>query len=370
MDNDRDDAQGRQETTPFGRPPGRPAAERPGQPDPAPSTGSTAQGQQPGADRPSWSGRQDQSGPTAYRQSPYEQSPYEQPRYEQPRYGRSEPGPSHQGQYEQGQYGQPRYGQGQYEQGQYGQPRYGQEQYGQGQYGQPRYGQDQYQQGQYGQDQYGQGQYKQYAQGQYAQGQYGQGQYGRGEYAQGQYVPSPYEQQPGQFSGQERPARPGTVITAAVLALVHAALGLLVTVGLFAGGALIDDLADVLESDPSLDTGTTAGVDDVRAVLVGIALLALAWTVVMVWGAVLALRGRSRVLLLVGSSIAVACTGLVLLFGLIGIALEPQPSGDLGSVVLLVALFAAALAMLVLLCLRSSGQFFAAHRRRRELTRR
>ncbi|WP_222193913.1 hypothetical protein [Modestobacter italicus] len=348
MDNHRDDAQGRQETTPFGRPPAEPAPERPGQPDPAQTTGSTAHEQ--ASDTAGWAGAHvgehgRETGPA--------------PQYGQPQYG-------------QPQYGQPQYGQGQYGQGQYGQGQYGQGQYGQGQYGQGQYGQGQYGQGQYGQHgpgQQGQGQYGQYGQGQYGQAAYAQGQYGQPQYGQGQYVPSPYEQQPGQLSGHERPARPGTVITAAVLALLHAALGLLVTVGLFAGGALIDDLADVLESDPSLDTGTTAEVDDVRAVLVVIALLALAWTVVMVWGAVLALRGRSRVLLLVGSSIAVACTGLVLLFGLIGIALEPQQSGDVGSVVLLVALFAAAVAMLVLLCLRSSGQFFAAHRRRRALTR-
>ena len=102
--------------------------------------------------------------------------------------------------------------------------------------------------------------------------------------------------------------------------------------------------------------------------LVGLALLALAWTVLMVWGSVLALRGRSRVLLLVGSSIAVAVSGLFFLFGLIGAVAEPGQSGQAGGIVFLLVLFLAALAMLVLLCLRSSAQYFAAHRQRRALT--
>ena len=73
-----------------------------------------------------------------------------------------------------------------------------------------------------------------------------------------------------------------------MLGLVLGALGLLATVGLLVGGAAIDDLADALdESDPSLGSGVA---DSVRAVLLVLALLALAWTVAMVWGSVLALR--------------------------------------------------------------------------------
>ena len=69
----------------------------------------------------------------------------------------------------------------------------------------------------------------QYGQPQYGQPQYGQPPYGTAPY--GQYGPAPF--------GPAQPARPGTVITAAVLALVFAALGLLVTVGFLVGGALI-----------------------------------------------------------------------------------------------------------------------------------
>jgi hypothetical protein len=223
--------------------------------------------------------------------------------------------------------------------------------------GQPgRYGQPE----QYGQPApYGQ----QWGQQPYAQPQpHAQPPYGQGPYAQPQYGQSPY----GQY-GQPQPARPGTVITAAVLGLVLGALGLLVTVGLLVGGALIDDLADAFqESDPGLDTGVA---DDVRAVLVLLALLALAWTVVMVWGSVLALRGRSRVLLIVGAAISVAATGLVFLGTLVSAVRPPSEDGETGGVLVLLVLFLAALATLVLPCLRSAAQFFAAHRQRRALPR-
>jgi hypothetical protein len=213
-------------------------------------------------------------------------------------------------------------------------PQYGQPQYGQPQYGPPQYGQ------QWSPQPYGQAQ-------PYAQSPYGQQQYG----------PAPY--------GAAQPARPGAVITAAVLGLVLGALGLLVTVGLLVGGALIDDLADAFQ-DPSLDTGVA---NDVRAVLVLLAVLALAWTVVMVWGAVLALRGRSRVLLLVGAAISVAATGLFFLGSLVSATQPPSEDGAAGGVLFTLVLFLAALATLVLLCLRSAAQFFAASRQRRALPR-
>jgi hypothetical protein len=200
----------------------------------------------------------------------------------------------------------------------------------------------------------------------YDQPQYGSAQYGSAQYGQPQYGPPSYGQPP---YGQGQPARPGTVITAAVLGLVHGALGLLVTVAFLAGGVAFDDLVDAIaDSDPRIDTGELSPqVDDVRAILVVCALLALAWTVAMVWGSVLALRGRSRVLLLVGASIAVAGTGLVFLVGLVGVAAGAGQSGGTGGVVFLLLPFLAALATLVLLCVRSAVQFFAAHRQRRAL---
>jgi hypothetical protein len=306
LSNDRDDAQGRSEATPSGRPAGEHPDEREARPGAGqPPTGASAWAPPPAdqpygqADTSRWQYGQNPYGAASYGQAPHGQAPYGQPAYGEP------------------QYGQPPQGQPEYGQPAYGQPAYGQPDYGRPPYGQPGYAQ-----------------------------QYGQ---------------PPYR--------QTQPARPGTVITAAVLGLVHGALGLLATVLFLAGGAIIDDLIGVVEeTDPTVNAGDlSTQVDSVRAVLVVVALLALAWTVVMVWGSVLALRGRSRVLLLVGASIAVAATGLVFLFGLIGLASDPGADGQVGGVTFLLVFFLASLAMLVLLCLRSAGQYFAAHRQRRAL---
>jgi hypothetical protein len=87
----------------------------------------------------------------------------------------------------------------------------------------------------------------------------------------------------------------------------------------------------------------------------------------MVWGSVLALRGRSRVLLIVGAAISVAATGLFFLGSLVSAARPPSEDGEAGGVLLTLVLFLIALATLVLPCLRSAAQFFAAHRQRRAL---
>jgi hypothetical protein len=281
-------------------------------------------------------GHPDQQGQPGGGPSPTGATGWARPSADQP-YGQPAPGPDPHGT---APYGTAPYGQAPYGLAGYGQPTHGQPPYGQPQHGPPSYGQPQYGQPQYGQPQYGQPPYGP------------------------QYGVHPY--------GQSQPARPGTVITAAVLGLVHGALGLLATVAFLAGGAFVDDLvAVVTENDPTVNAGElTTSVDDLRVALVVVALLALAWTVVMAWGSVLALRGRSRVLLLVGASIAVATTGLVVLGGLVGLASgpgEPGQAGQAGGIVFLLALFLASLAMLVLLCLRSAGQFFAAHRQRRSM---
>ncbi|MQA33873.1 hypothetical protein [Modestobacter roseus] len=192
-------------------------------------------------------------------------------------------------------------------------------------------------------------------------GQYGQQpQYGR-------Y--GPYGGAPGGFDPALPPARPGAVITAAVLAFVYAALGVLVALGLFAGGAFLDDLVDAsLAADPSL--GSDVGAEEVgtlRGIIVLMGVLALAWTVVMAWGGALALRGRSRVLLLVGASISVAATGFLLLSAVLTAAAgEP---GMAGPLVFSLVLFLGALAVLVLLCLRPAADYFDAHRARRQARR-
>ncbi len=239
------------------------------------------------------------------------------------------------------QYGQPpQYGSG----GQQGQP-YGGQQYQPSPYGQ---GQPQVQSGypQYGQP----GGYGQYPlQGQY--GQYG-GQYG---------------QQYGPYGQTAVPARPTPVVVAAVLGFVFSAFGALMTVGLLLGGALLGTvLEDVVASDPTLsdvDPSELGEVTDVALLFgIGFGVLALVWTALMIWGSVRALTGRSRVLLLVGGAIAVAVTGLFLLAVLSEVATGGVGGGE---VVFSLLVFLAALAIVVLLCLRPAAQFYAAHRARR-----
>ncbi|ADB76634.1 hypothetical protein Gobs01_01940 [Geodermatophilus obscurus DSM 43160] len=239
---------------------------------------------------------------------------------------------------------------------QYGQP----PQYGSGgQQGQP-YGGQQYQPSPYGQGQpQVQSGYPQYGQpggyGQYPpQDQYGQhgGQYGQ--------LYGPYGQ-------TAVPARPTPVVVAAVLGFVFSAFGALMTVGLLLGGALLGTvLEDVVASDPTLsdvDPSELGEVTDFALLFgIGFGVLALVWTALMIWGSVRALTGRSRVLLLVGGAIAVAVTGLFLLAVLSEVAAGEVGGGE---VVFSLLVFLAALAIVVLLCLRPAAQFYAAHRARR-----
>ena len=94
-------------------------------------------------------------------------------------------------------------------------------------------------------------------------------------------------------------------------------------------------------------------------ILIVFGLLALAWTIVMIWGSVRALSGRSRVLLIVGGSIAIASTGLSFV-GSLG-----DQNQTAGGVTVSLLFFAAAIAIVLLLCLKSSAAFFNAHRARR-----
>jgi hypothetical protein len=80
----------------------------------------------------------------------------------------------------------------------------------------------------------------------------------------------------------------------------------------------------------------------------------------MIWGSVWALTGRSRVVLLVGGSIALAFT----LFGLIGNLADAETAG-VGGVITSLLFFLAALAIVVLLSMKPAAAFFAAHRARR-----
>ena len=73
------------------------------------------------------------------------------------------------------------------------------------------------------------------------------------------------------------------------------------------GGAVASGARAANRGLPRLD----ANAGDLGEALIVFGIIALAWTVTMVWGAVLAISGRSRVMLLVGGSIAVAspCSG-------------------------------------------------------------
>lgn len=191
---------------------------------------------------------------------------------------------------------------------------------------------------------------------------YGGQPYGRPGYGQGPQ----YGQQFGPAGGSGPSpylARPGSVVTAAVLGFVYGACGLLVCVLLLAGGAFLADLAGAVQpTDPTVGEIGSGDLAAARAVLLLMGGVALVWTVVMVWGGTLALRGRSRVLLLVGAAIAVAVTGLLAGVGLLGAVVAPDGSGQAGGIVFLLAVFLGTVAMLVLLCVRSAARFFAAHR--------
>jgi hypothetical protein len=254
-----------------------------------------------------------------YGQQPYGGQPYADP-YPQPGTGQQPHGVTQP-------YTQQPYGPGQSAEQPYGQ------QYGQAPYGQPQ---------SYGQTQsYGQAQPQQYGQPGYAE-QYGQ-QYGQ-QYAQ-------------QYGQGGVPAKPGSVVTAVVLGFVFGAIGVLISLLLLFFGALASGASDDLDSEiPGF--GDVAGA--VGGVILVVGLLALAWTILMIWGSVWALTGRSRVLLLVGGSIAVAVT----LLGLIGNLSDAGTAGA-GNIITSLLFFLGALAIVVLLSLKPATAFYAAHRARR-----
>jgi hypothetical protein len=200
---------------------------------------------------------------------------------------------------------------------------------------------------QYGQQQYGQ---------QYGQQQYGQqpapyGQAGQPQQAYGQ-PPAGY----GQYGASGVPAKPGGVITAAVLGFIFGAFGAIIAIAGIVGGAAVSGATSGADEEiPGL--GAIGGAFGGALIVLG--LLALVWTVVMIWGSVWALTGRSRVMLLVGGSIALAFT----LIGLLG-SFGDDASGA-GGIIWSLILFLASLAIVVLLSVKPAGQFFAAHRARR-----
>jgi hypothetical protein len=266
--------------------------------------------------------------------------------------GRSESSPHGQGSTAGGgQYGQPEYGQPQYGQPEYGQPQYGQPQYGQPQYGQPQSGEQLHgQPSPYGQ-QYDPA--SQYGQQPYGQQPYGQQSYGQEQYGQEQYGQGPY----GQYGQSAVPARPGGVVTAAVLGFIFGALGVLVSLVLIVLGAAASGASN---SDTEVLPGLEEFAGAVGGVLIVVGVLALVWTVVMIWGSVWALTGRSRVMLLVGGAIALGLTLLGFVSNLVD-----STNATAGGVFWNVLMVAAAIAIVVLLSLKPAADFYTAHRARR-----
>ncbi len=174
----------------------------------------------------------------------------------------------------------------------------------------------------------------------------------------GQQQPMPYGQYSmpggyGQLAPGSRPAKPGGVVTAAVLGFIFGAFGIIACLALFVGGAFLGSFFGSLD-----ETGAAGGA--ITGVFVVFGIIALAWTVVMIWGSVWALTGRSRVMLIVGGAIAVAFT----LLAFLGSLAEPGQGGA-GGVFFNLLFLVAAVAIVVLLATRPAAQFYAAHRARR-----
>lgn len=185
------------------------------------------------------------------------------------------------------------------------------------------------------------------------------GQYGQ-PYGQSAYQAAPYGQQPvapqygqppayGQYGTTAKPKKPGGVITAAVFGFIWGALGAVVTIVLITGGAFLGGASGSADSAlPGL--GAVAGA--AAGVFIAMGVLALIWTVVMFWGSAWAVTGRSRVMLIVGGSIAIATTGFAF-FGSLG------GDSNAGGIIAALVLFVVSILIVVLLSVRSAGQYYA-----------
>lgn len=176
-----------------------------------------------------------------------------------------------------------------------------------------------------------------------------------------QYGQPPQYGPPAQYGYSAVPAKPTPVVVAAVLGFLYAALGVLATLGTLIGGVALVSVADL---DTSADNPfAELGPDATTGLAVGIlvlGVLALVWTILMIWGSVWSLTGRSRVLLLVGGSISIAAMSMAT----VGALTEPSEGQAVvlaGCLLLLVG----AVATVVLLSRQPAATFYAAHRARR-----
>jgi hypothetical protein len=150
------------------------------------------------------------------------------------------------------------------------------------------------------------------------------------------------------------PSAPGTVIAAAVLGFLVGAFGVLGTLLVVLFGPVLFELA---ANGDDTDDQTAARIGAGLTLLFGV--LMLAWTVSLLWGAMRALRGSGRVPLLVAGSIGLAGTLLGALDVVTSRYVDPV------ALVFMLVFLLASLAIVVLLCLPASTQFFTTHRARR-----
>jgi hypothetical protein len=162
--------------------------------------------------------------------------------------------------------------------------------------------------------------------------------------------PVPYAQPP----CAPPPSTPGTVIGAAVLGFLVGAFGVLGTLLLVVFGPPLFEMAAL---DDNTDDQAAARLAAGFTLFFG--LLMLAWTVGLIWGALRALRGGGRVPLLVAASVSLASTLLAAL------EVVTSPLIDPGALLFMLVFLLASLAIVVLLCLPASTQFFAIHRAHR-----
>jgi hypothetical protein len=202
-----------------------------------------------------------------------------------------------------------------------------------------------------------------YGQAQYGQADYGQPQFPHPGYGQQQYAPGAYVPGGAPAYGLQGPVapgvadtapRPGGVVTAAVLGFLFGAVGIILSFAAIVLGAVASGASGSADSSvPGL--GSVFGA--VGGAIIGIGVLALIWTVVMIWGSVWALTGRSRVLLLTGGAIALVLT----LLGLFG-NLANSGGGGGSSIVSSLVFLAAAVLIVVLLSAKDAAAFYASHR--------
>ncbi len=161
--------------------------------------------------------------------------------------------------------------------------------------------------------------------------------------------PSPYGQQQFGYGAGAPVQRPGGVTTAAVLGFILGAFAVIGAIFAFVGSSALIGLND----------GGTGVAGAVGGGIIVLALLILAVAVIMIWGSVLAVTGRSRVLLIVGASILTAL-GLIGFFGSVG-----NPGTDAIGVVLQLVFLLMSILIVVLLSLGPAAQYFSAQRARR-----